>query len=106
MAAATRPRRIAGVLGALAVLVAGLLLGIAGPAAAAPAGPYPTAIAIPHVMFKNVQTGKCLTIAGGSSTENNVHALQFTCDNDFSRQWLMTSVDGGASYQIKNERTL
>jgi cytolethal distending toxin subunit A len=35
----------------------------------------------------NVQTGKCLTIAGGESTQNNVPALQFTCDNHPSRRW-------------------
>ncbi|MBW4641882.1 MAG: RICIN domain-containing protein [Goleter apudmare HA4340-LM2] len=32
--------------------------------------------------IKNVQTNKCLTIAGGRSTENNVEALQFNCDSD------------------------
>jgi hypothetical protein len=34
-----------------------------------------------------VQTGKCLTIAGGTSTANNVTALQFNCDADLSRRW-------------------
>jgi cytolethal distending toxin subunit A len=37
--------------------------------------------------ISNVQTGKCLTIAGGRSTDNNVEALQFDCDNDPSRTW-------------------
>jgi len=37
--------------------------------------------------IRNVQTNKCLTIAGGVSTENNVVALQFDCDNDLSRYW-------------------
>ena len=37
----------------------------------------------------NLQTGKCLTIAGGRSTENNVNALQFDCDNDPSRRWTL-----------------
>jgi cytolethal distending toxin subunit A len=37
--------------------------------------------------IKNVQTGKCLTIAGGVSTDNNVRALQFNCDPDLSRRW-------------------
>jgi cytolethal distending toxin subunit A len=38
---------------------------------------------------RNVQTGKCLTIAGGVSTDNNVTALQFdfNCDTDLSRRW-------------------
>lgn len=40
-------------------------------------------------MLVNTQTGKCLTIAGGVSTENNVEALQFDCDNDPSRTWRM-----------------
>jgi hypothetical protein len=34
-----------------------------------------------------VQTGKCLTIAGGVSTDNNVPALQFDCDSHPSRTW-------------------
>jgi cytolethal distending toxin subunit A len=34
-----------------------------------------------------VQTNKCLTIAGGVSTDNNVGALQFNCDTDLSRRW-------------------
>jgi hypothetical protein len=38
-------------------------------------------------MLVNVQTGKCLTIAGGVSTDNNVTALQFDCDSHPSRTW-------------------
>ena len=40
-----------------------------------------------RVMLINVQTGKCLTIAGGRSTDNNVTALQYNCDSDPSRTW-------------------
>ena len=40
-----------------------------------------------EVMLVNVQTGKCLTIAGGVSTDNNVTALQFDCDSHPSRTW-------------------
>jgi hypothetical protein len=36
-----------------------------------------------------VQTNKCLTIAGGVSTDNNVTALQFNCDGDSSRRWTL-----------------
>jgi cytolethal distending toxin subunit A len=36
---------------------------------------------------RNMQTNKCLTIAGGVSTDNNVRALQFNCDPDLSRGW-------------------
>ena len=39
--------------------------------------------------IRNVQTNKCLTIAGGVSTANNVTALQFNCDADPSRRWTL-----------------
>ena len=39
------------------------------------------------VKLQNGNTGKCLTIAGGVSTENKVPALQFECDGDLSRHW-------------------
>src|SRR4029453_7304950 len=53
--------------------------------------------------IKNVQTGKCLTIAGGVSTENNVTALQFNCDDHPSRRWRINKV--GGVFQIKNVQT-
>ena len=34
------------------------------------------------LMFINAKTNKCLTIAGGLSTANNVEAVQFDCDSD------------------------
>jgi len=40
-----------------------------------------------EVMLINAKTGKCLTIAGGVSTANNVTSLQFDCDTDLSRRW-------------------
>ena len=40
-----------------------------------------------ELMLVNIKTGKCLTIAGGVSTDNNVTALQFDCDSDPSRRW-------------------
>ena len=52
-----------------------------------------------------MQTGKCLTIAGGVSTENNVPALQFDCDGDLSRTWKITDVTGSNFFQIKNVQT-
>ncbi len=55
------------------------------------------------VMLINVQTGKCLTIAGGVSTENNVTALQFTCDSHPSRRWRLIKI--GSAFQIKNLQT-
>ena len=48
---------------------------------------YAQPITNQRVMLINAQTGKCLTIAGGRSTDNNVTALQFNCDNDPSRTW-------------------
>ena len=39
--------------------------------------------------IRNVRTGKCLTIAGGVSIENNVTALQYNCDADLSRRWVI-----------------
>jgi cytolethal distending toxin subunit A len=55
--------------------------------------------------IKNVQTGKCLTIAGGVSTDNNVKALQFDCDSHPSRTWRIDDVTGSAVYQIRNVQT-
>ena len=55
--------------------------------------------------IKNVQTGKCLTIAGGVSPDNNVTALQFDCDSDPSRTWRISDVTGSGVYQIRNVQT-
>ena len=55
--------------------------------------------------LKNVQTGKCLTIAGGMSTDNNVTALQFDCDDHPSRTWRISDVTGSGVYQIRNVQT-
>jgi cytolethal distending toxin subunit A len=54
---------------------------------------------------RNVQTGKCLTIAGGVSTDNNVTALQFDCDSHPSRRWHVVDVTGAGVYQIRNVQT-
>lgn len=54
---------------------------------AATAVTYGQPIADRRVMLINAQTGRCLTIAGGRSTDNNVTALQFNCDSDPSRTW-------------------
>jgi len=58
-----------------------------------------------ELMLINVQTGKCLTIAGGRSTENNIEAVQFNCDSDPSRRWTITDVTGNGIYQIRNVQT-
>lgn len=57
-----------------------------------------------RVMLVNTQTAKCLTIAGGRSTDNNVTAVQFDCDGDPSRSWSITAAGRGV-YQISNVQT-
>lgn len=56
-------------------------------------------------MLVNAQTGKCLTIAGGVSTDNNVTALQYNCDTHPSRRWRMNQMRGRNIYQIQNVQT-
>jgi cytolethal distending toxin subunit A len=58
-----------------------------------------------EVMLVNVQTGKCLTIAGGESADNNVDSVQFNCDSHPSRRWILNQVAGNDIYQIRNVRT-
>src|SRR5262245_21287721 len=65
---------------------------------------YGQGITDQRVMLINAQTGKCLTIAGGRSVDNNVTALQFDCDGDPSRSWSINRTGGGV-YQISNVQT-
>ena len=58
-----------------------------------------------ELMLVNAKTGKCLTIAGGVSTDNNVEALQFDCDSDPSRTWRVNDVTGSGVYQVRNVQT-
>ena len=51
----------------------------------------------------NGKTGKCLTIAGGTSPANNLEAVQFDCDDDLSRSWHLNGV--GGAFQIQNAKT-
>jgi phosphoribosyl-AMP cyclohydrolase len=58
------------------------------------------------LMFINAKTNKCLTIAGGLSTANNVEAVQFDCDSDPSRRWyLIYTGPPGDIFYIKNVQT-
>ena len=57
-----------------------------------------------EVMLVNNNTGKCLTIAGGVSTDNNVHAVQFDCDSHPSRRWRLNKMNSG-NVQIRNVQT-
>ena len=77
------------------------ILGLFGSAAAIT---YAQPITNQRVMLINAQTGKCLTIAGVGSTDNNVTALQFDCDGDPSRAWSI-NVTQGSVYRITNVQT-
>ena len=55
--------------------------------------------------IRNVQTSKCLTIAGGVSADNNLTALQFDCDSHPSRTWRINDVTGSGINQISNVQT-
>lgn len=81
-------------------VVAPLLL--AGPMTAVPASAR--TYSAPNVQLVNRQTSKCLTIAGGISTDNNVAAVQFTCDSHLSRRWDVFGVTIGWLV-IKNRQT-
>ena len=56
-------------------------------------------------MLINFKTGKCLTIAGGVSTQNNVEAVQFDCDSDPSRRWTLNASADADVYKIRTEQT-
>jgi hypothetical protein len=73
--------------GSVSVVVAGMLASWALPTAMAHSYGVETKQSGSSFQLKNVRTGKCLTIAGGVSTDNNVRALQFNCDADLSRRW-------------------
>ena len=51
----------------------------------------------------NGKTGKCLTIAGGTSPANDLVAVQFDCDDDLSRSWHLNGA--GGAFQIQNAKT-
>jgi cytolethal distending toxin subunit A len=57
-----------------------------------------------EVMLVNAKTGKCATIAGGVSTDNNVESVQFDCDRDLSRRWMLNETTGNI-YTIRNVQT-
>ncbi|NEA68389.1 RICIN domain-containing protein [Streptomyces sp. SID12488] len=101
----TRARRL---LTASTVLFAGGVLLLPTPTIAQPEKPESrdSAAVIPASEFqiRNPQTGKCMTVAGGRSTENNVRLVQFNCDKDPSRRWKLV---GGSdnSHQLVNVQT-
>jgi cytolethal distending toxin subunit A len=75
----------------------------AGTVAAATASFAPDAAA-QDIMLVNGKTGKCLTIAGGTLSDNNIPTVQFDCDGDPSRRWRMKQT-GGGRYQFSNVKT-
>src|SRR5437763_17165043 len=58
-----------------------------------------------EVMLINAKTGKCATIAGGVSRDNNVESVQFDCDRDPSRRWVLNERSGNNVFQIRNVET-
>src|SRR5262245_14001058 len=92
----------------LAAAVAPLF--VIGTAAVAPAVSASTSVAAstatPYTIVKliNRQTGKCLTVAGGVSTDNNHPLVQYTCDHHPSRYWILQPGSNGG-LQIKNVQT-
>ena len=52
------------------------------------------------VEITNLNSGLCLTIAGGN-TDRNIVSVQYTCDSDPSRRWRYTVVDG-ATFRLVN----
>jgi cytolethal distending toxin subunit A len=57
-----------------------------------------------EVMLVNAKTAKCATIAGGVSHDNNVESVQFDCDSDPSRRWMLNEKSSGI-YQVRNVQT-
>jgi cytolethal distending toxin subunit A len=57
-----------------------------------------------EVMLINVKTGKCLTIEGGVLADNNRAIVQFDCDGDPSRRWMLNERSSGI-YQVRNVQT-
>jgi hypothetical protein len=58
-----------------------------------------------ELMLVNHKTFKCVTIAGGTSAENNVKSVQFDCDSDRSRRWTLLERPGDDIYMIRNALT-
>ncbi|MBT2452765.1 RICIN domain-containing protein [Streptomyces sp. ISL-43] len=86
------------------VLVAGGVMLLPEAAVAQPATHSTPARISGTFQLVNAQTGKCATVAGGVSTENNVQLVQFNCDSHPSRRWLVTN-SNGTSNQIVNVQT-
>ncbi|UZJ29347.1 RICIN domain-containing protein [Streptomyces endophytica] len=86
------------------VLVAGCVMLFPDGAVAQPATDSAPAQISGTFQLINAQTGKCATVAGGVSTDNNVRLVQFNCDSHPSRRWIVTN-SNGRSNQVVNEQT-
>jgi hypothetical protein len=82
---------------AAAAVLAGSLLA-AAPAAAAPAA---VRKAPSQFLLRNVNSGLCLTLAGGS-TALNQSAVQYHCDTHRSRRWMLNNIAGTNKWFVKN----
>ncbi|MFF1496653.1 RICIN domain-containing protein [Streptomyces sp. NPDC058304] len=82
----TRARRL---LTVPTVLLAGSLVLLPDAAVAQATAPASPARISGTFQLVNAQTGKCATVAGGVSRENNLPLVQFTCDTHPSRRWFL-----------------
>ncbi|MFF1476708.1 RICIN domain-containing protein [Streptomyces sp. NPDC058301] len=96
-----RSRRL---LTASTVLVVGGIMLWSEAAVGRPATPDTPAGISGSYQLVNVETGKCATVAGGVSTENNVRLVQFNCDTHPSRRWFI-STNNGNGRQFVNGQT-
>ncbi|MFE5484276.1 RICIN domain-containing protein [Streptomyces sp. NPDC056527] len=100
----TKARRL---LSVATVSVLGGILLLPAPASAQPTTRSASEARISGILsfhIINGQTGKCATVAGGRSTDNNLQLVQFDCDTDPSRRWRITNWNG-SSHQIVNVQT-
>jgi cytolethal distending toxin subunit A len=58
-----------------------------------------------EIILINRLTGKCVTVAGGTSTENNVGLVQYECDKHPSRRWTLDMPFGTTQYWLRNVQT-
>ncbi|WP_260613434.1 RICIN domain-containing protein [Streptomyces sp. WAC07061] len=99
--------RVRRLLATASVFAAGGLMLLPAPGTAAePAAPAAAVADVPEGTYQlvNVQTGKCATVAGGSTTANNHPLVQFDCDTHPSRRWQVTNEEDGA-FQLVNGQT-
>ncbi|WP_190092740.1 RICIN domain-containing protein [Streptomyces melanogenes] len=95
-----RTRRL---LTASTALVAGGILLWPDAAIARPASPDAPAGITGNFQLVNAETGKCATVAGGVSTENNVRLVQFDCDSHPSRHWFISNNNGNGRQFINGQ---